>query len=136
MILDIDLDAMPKSTREKMEKAIKRVEQEGRQANRVAPLSFRATTELKAQARCHRLGLERIFEWASPAMKDIHKEYFLHSVGRNVCGLLLNGRCDMCPAKKYRDKKDKCQRVLGTYAMHKFEEGDDDDSGSSQKSAE
>ena len=136
MILEIDLDAMPKSTREKMEKAIKRIEQEGRQANRVAPLSFRTTIEVKAQARCHRLGLERIFEWASPTMRDIHKDAFLLSVGRNVCGLLLNERCDLCPAKKHKKKKDTCQRILGTYAMHKFEEEDDDDSGSGQKSTE
>jgi len=136
MILDIDLDAMPKSTREKMAKAIKRIEQEGRQANRVAPLSFRTALEEKTQGRCHRLGLERIFDWASPAMRDIHRDMFLLSVGRNACGLLLNERCDLCPAKKHRGKKEVCQKVLGTYAMHKFEEGDDDDSGSGQKSTE
>lgn len=136
MILDIDLEAMPKSTREKMAKAVKRIEQEGRQANRVAPGSFRTALEVKTQGRGHRLGLERIFEWAAPGMRPVHRDMFLLSIGRNACGLLLNERCDLCPAKKHRKKKDVCQKVLGTYAMHKFEEVDDDDSGSGQKSTE
>jgi len=134
MILDIDLDAMPKSTREKMAKAIKRIEQEGRQANRVAPGSFRTALEVKTQGRDHRLGLERIFDWASPGMNDVHQSMFLLGIGRNACGMLLNLRCDVCPAKLHKQDKEKCQRVLGTYAMHKFEEERDEDNRGSQKS--
>ncbi len=134
MILNIDLDAMPKSTRARMEKAIKRVEQEGRQANRVAPSSYTTTTKAEAQPAGHRLGLERIYGWASPGMKAVHKDMFLLGIGRNVCGMLLNAKCERCPAKLHKQDKEKCQRVLGTYAMHKFEEERDEDNRGSQKS--
>lgn len=116
----IDLKKMPKATREKMRKAVLRLEAVGKQANRVAPDSFvhLGTENPPVAGEAKELGLIRVFRWAGPLLPPQHLEAFMGSVGRNVCGLLLNMRCDQCPAKRYlNDNKEICQRALGYWCL-------------------
>ena len=116
----IDFKKMPKATREKMRKAVLRLEAVGKQSNRVAPDSF---VHLRPEDRsvaggAKELGLMRVFHWAGPLLPPRHLEAFMGSIGRNVCGLLLNMRCDQCPAKRYLNhNKEICQRALGYWCL-------------------
>ncbi|PKL28531.1 MAG: hypothetical protein CVV46_06035 [Spirochaetae bacterium HGW-Spirochaetae-2] len=116
----IDLEKMPKAVREKMGKAVLRLEAVGKQANRVAPDSFvhLGLEDRTVAAEAKELGLMRVFRWAGPLLPPRHLEAFVSSVGRNVCGILLNMRCDQCPAKLYwNDNNEICQRALGYWCL-------------------
>ena len=116
----IDLEKMPKAVREKMGKAVLRLEAVGKQANRVAPDSFvhLGPEDQTVAAEVKEIGLLRVFHWAGPLLPPRHLEAFVSSVGRNVCGILLNMRCEQCPAKRYRnDNNEICQRALGHWCL-------------------
>lgn len=120
----IDLEKMPKATREKMQKAVLRLEAVGKQSNRVAPDSFvhLESEDRTVAAEAKELGIMRVFRWAGPLLPPQHLNAFMGSIGRNVCGLLLNMRCDQCPAKRYRnDNKEICQRALGHWCLKEFD---------------
>ena len=121
MIINIDLESMPPSTRDKMERIIKRLERAGKQANRVAPHSY----SIIGPAQDKRiLGIKRIQEWALGSVRPHHMDMFVKSIGDSICNLLFYHRCDICPAKKHKRNQNTCTSLLGVYALTEFEKGE------------
>ncbi len=121
MIITIDLEMMPPSTRGKIERILKQLERAGKQANRVAPGAYSIITQVNDRKV---LGIKRIQEWALTMVKPTHMESFIRSIGTSVCNLLFYTKCDICPAKKYRKDKDTCTSILGMYSLTEFDKGE------------
>ena len=131
MIYIVNTKNMPHSIRKKFSRIEEMLKRNGVQANRISPGSFSMSDNLPLTNEniiIEKLGLEKIYEWAMPHTKAPHLDAFFSSIGRNICNLLLYHKCDNCPAKYHKQNREKCVRVLGIFALHKFKEDKHDDS--------
>ena len=107
MIL-VDVEKLPAKMKTKMLTALDTLARLGRQANRLSPNAYLELTDI---------GIKRIYDWAAPSLKPVHKDEFHRYLGETICKTLLYCNCANCPAKNYDRKTYICRRKLGEWAM-------------------